>query len=122
VSAREDGSWRRSTLITHHIDHPPQVKALDDELYATLLANGREGYEALVEAEYAAPGEQTRHHACGDGVLSVITDPATMRLTHLVYGGCTTHQIRQDLVERGLGSLSITWVYPPDTDLPGDDA
>lgn len=44
----------------------------------------------------------------------------TLRLTHLVYGGCTAHEIRQDLVGRGLGSLAITWVYPPDTVLVDD--
>lgn len=116
-----DGSWRHSTLITHHLDHPPRVKAIDDELYALLGENGRSGYEAAIEAEYAVPGEEVEHHACGDGVLSLITDPRTRRLTHLVYGGCTAHQIRRDLVDRGLGSLGITWVYPPETVLAEAD-
>lgn len=123
--APDDESWRRSTLITHHLDHPPQVKALVDELYATLSENGRRDYEAMIAAEYAGPGERVEHYSCGGGVLSMIAQPVrdaeTMRLTHLIYGGCTTHQIRQDLVGRGLGSLAITSVYPPGTALPGDD-
>ncbi|WIY00481.1 hypothetical protein QRX60_41555 [Amycolatopsis mongoliensis] len=123
--AHDDGSWRRSTLITHHLDHPPQVKALVDELYATLSENGSQDYETLIEAEYAGPGEQVEHYSFGDGVLSLVAlptrDAGTLRLTRLVYGGCTTHQIRQDLVARGLGSLAITWVYPPDAALAGDD-
>lgn len=97
------------------------MKAIDDELYAMLGENGRSGYEAAIEAEYALPGEEVDHHAFGDGVLSLITDPRTRRLTHLVYGGCTAHQIRRDLVDRGLGSLGITWVYPPKTVLDDDD-
>ncbi|MBE1494078.1 hypothetical protein H4696_001178 [Amycolatopsis lexingtonensis] len=123
--APEDESWRRSTLITHHRDHPPQVKALTDELYATLSENGRRDYENMIAAEYAGPGERVEHHRCGDGVLTMIAEPirgtGAMRLTHLVYGGCTTHQIRQDLVARGLGSLAITRVYPPEATLPEDD-
>jgi hypothetical protein len=126
VTTHGDGSWRRSTLITHHIDHPPQVKGLVDELFETLIQGGRGDYEAKIEAEYASPGERVRHYDYGDGVLSLIAVPGpdadTMHLTHLVYGGCTTHQIRQDLVERGLGSLGITWVYPPDAVLPDDDS
>lgn len=113
-------------MITHHMDHPPQVKALVDELYAMLSAKGRGDYETMIEAEYAGPGEQITHHQCGDGVLSAIAAPGrgerTPFLTHLVYGGCTAHQIRQDLVARGLGSLGITWVYPPDTVLTDDDS
>lgn len=119
-----DGSWRRSTLITHHIDHPPQVKALVDDLYATLTDTGYHDYEAAIEAEYATAHERVEHYSCGDGVLSVIGVPdpgeGTLRPTHLIYGGCTTHQIRQDLVRRGLGSLGITWVYPPE-DVPLDE-
>lgn len=122
--APDDESWRRSALITHHRDHPPQVKALVDELYATLSENGRHGYETMIAAEYAAAGERVEHYSCGDGVLTMIAMPVrdseTMRLTHLVYGGCTAHQIRQDLVSRGLGALAITWVYPPEADLPED--
>ena len=38
--AHDDESWRRSTLITQHMDHPPQVKALVDELYETLSGVG----------------------------------------------------------------------------------
>ncbi len=108
-------------MITHHLDHPPQVKAIEDELYAVLGENGRSGYEAAIEAEYAVPGEEVEHHTCGDGVLTLITAPDTRRLTHLVYGGCTVHQIRRDLVDRGLGSLGITWVYPPETALVDAD-
>ncbi|MGW4393995.1 hypothetical protein ACWEHA_01800 [Amycolatopsis nivea] len=123
--APADESWRRSTLITHHRDHPPQVKALVDELYATLSENGRRAYETMIEREYAGPGEQVEHYPWGGGELSLIALPVhgtdEMRLTHLVYGGCTPHQIRQDLVSRGLGALAITWVYPPETVLPGDD-
>lgn len=123
--APDDESWRRSTLITHHLDHPPQVKALVDELYATLSENGRRDYETMIAAEYAGPDEQVEHHSFGGGVLSVIARPMrdaeTLRLTHLVYGGCTAHEIRQDLVARGLGSLAITWVYPPDTVLLEED-
>jgi len=123
--APDDESWRRSTLITHHLDHPPQVKALVDELYEMLSENGRRDYETMIAAEYAGPGERVEHHPYGDGVLSMIAQPMpegeTMRLTHLVYGGCTAHQIRQDLVTRGLGSLAITWVYPPETALADDD-
>lgn len=121
MATHGDGSWRHSTLITHHLDHPPRVKAIDDELYAVLCENGRTGYEAAIEAEYAVAGEGVEHHSLGDGVLSLITNPATMRLTHLVYGGCTVHQIRRDLVDRGLGSLAITWVYPPETTLADGD-
>jgi hypothetical protein len=118
--ARDDESWRRSTLVTQHMDHPPQVKALVDELYATLSEKGRDDYEALIEGEYAVSGEHVTHRSYGDGMLSTIATPVlggkTMRLTHLVYGGCTEHQIRQDMVARGLGSLAITWVYPPETE------
>ncbi|MFI7117418.1 hypothetical protein [Amycolatopsis sp. NPDC049868] len=119
--SHDDGSWRRSTLITHHRDHLPQVKVLVDELYATLTANGRGEYEAMIEAEYAGPHEHVEHHLCGEGVLSLMAEPIRgskrTRLTHLVYGGCTTHEVRQDLIARGLGSLGITWVYPPEADL-----
>ncbi len=119
--SHDEGSWRRSNLVTHHRDHAPQVKVLVDELYATLSENGRSGYEDMIEAEYAGPHERVEHHRCGDGVLSLIAEPAPgpegMRLTHLVYGGCTAHQVRQDLVSRGLGSLGLTWVYPPEADL-----
>ncbi|WP_037305815.1 hypothetical protein [Amycolatopsis orientalis] len=119
-----DGSWRRTNLITHHRDHLPQVKVLVDELYATLSENGRRDYEAMIKGEYAGPHEHVEHHAYGDGLLSLIAeptrDPQRMRLTHLVYGGCTAHQVRQDLVSRGLGSLGITWVYPPEADLSGE--
>ncbi|QWF77926.1 hypothetical protein [Amycolatopsis sp. CA-230715] len=122
--AREDGSWRRSTLITHHIDHPPQVKALVDELYATLTDAGHQDYEAAIEAEYATAHERVEHYSYGDGMLSLVGAPEPGRggihLTHLIYGGCTAHQIRQDLVHRGLGSLGITWVYPPEDTLPDD--
>ena len=111
-------------MIALHIDHAPQVKALVDELYAVLSETGRPDYEAMIEGEYAVPGEHVTHDSYGDGVVSAIASPVagtrTLRLTHLVYGGCTEHQIRQDLVARGLGSLPITWVYPPDTVLPGD--
>jgi hypothetical protein len=120
----DDGSWRRSTLVTHHMDHPPQVKALVDELYAMLSATGSHDYEAMIEGEYALPGEHVSHGRCGGGVVTAIAAPVRgerlLRLTHLVYGGCTEHEIRQDLVARGLGSLGVTWVYPPDTVLPGD--
>jgi hypothetical protein len=106
------------------MDHPPQVKALVDELYAILTETGSSDYAATIEAEYAVPGEQVTHRRYGDGVVSTIAVPVqgtrTLRLTHLVYGGCTEHQIRQDLVARGLGSLAITWVYPPDTVLTGE--
>ena len=122
--AGDDESWRRSTLITPHLDHPPQVKAIVDELYATLSEPGRGGYEAMIAAEYARPGEQVTFDPCGAGVLGMIAARVnggrTLRLTHLVYGGCTAHEIRQDLVTRGLGSLAITWVYPPDTVLVDD--
>ncbi|WP_328615221.1 hypothetical protein OHS18_47225 [Amycolatopsis sp. NBC_00355] len=122
--APDDESWRRSTLITHHRDHPPQVKALVDELYETLSEKGRRYYETMIAAEYAGDGERVEHHSCGDGVLTMIAmpmrDTETMPLTHLIYGGCTTHQIRQDLIARGLGALAITSVYPPETDLPED--
>lgn len=117
--AHDDESWRRSTLITPHLDHPPQVKAIVDELYATLSEQGRRGYEAMITAEYTERGEQVTYDPCGTGVLATIAVPARggtgLRLTRLVYGGCTAHEIRQDLVARGLGSLAITWVYPPDT-------
>ena len=120
--SHDDGSWRRSNLVTHHRDHLPQVKVLVDELYATLSENGNSESEAMIKAEYAGPHERIEHHPCGDGVLSLITgptrDPKRMRLTHLIYGGCTTHQVRQDLIGRGLGSLGITRVYPPEADLP----
>lgn len=125
MRAHDDESWRRSTLITQHMDHPPQVKALVDELYETLAAPGRGGYEAMITGEYAEPGEQVAYRSCGGGVLATIAMPErgrrTLRLTHLVYGGCTTHEIRQDLVARGLGSLAITWVYPPDAVLDTED-
>ncbi|WP_340686748.1 hypothetical protein LCL61_11070 [Amycolatopsis coloradensis] len=102
----------------------PQVKVLVDELYAALSEDGLGAYEAMIEAEYAGPHEHVEHHPCGDGVLSLMAeptrDPKRMRLTHLVYGGCTTHQVRQDLIGRGLGSLGITWVYPPEADLSED--
>lgn len=124
VRARDDESWRRSTLITSHLDHPPQVKAIVDELYATLSERGRRGYEAMITAEYTGCGERVTYDPCGGGVLGTIAAPVnggrTLRLTHLVYGGCTAHEIRQDLVGRGLGSLAITWVYPPDTVLVDD--
>ncbi|MFK0246040.1 hypothetical protein ACIQUM_15170 [Amycolatopsis azurea] len=119
--SQDDGSWRRSTLVTRHRDHLPQVKVLVDELYATLSANGRGEYEAMIEAEYAGPHERVEHHVCGEGVLSLMAEPVRgserTRLTHLVYGGCTPHQVRQDLIARGLGSLGFTWVYPPEADL-----
>jgi hypothetical protein len=106
------------------MDHPPQVKALVDELYAVLTETGPQDYEAMIEAEYTVPGEQVTHGPCGGGVVSTIAVPVqgerALRLTHLVYGGCTEHEIRQDLVARGLGSLGITWVYPPDTVLRDD--
>ncbi len=123
--ARDDESWRHSTLVTHHMDHPPQVKALVDELYAMLSETGPADYQAMIEAEYALPNEHVKHDPCGSGVVSTIAAPVpgvrALRLTHLVYGGCTEHEIRQDLVARGLGSLAITWVYPPETVLPADD-
>lgn len=88
--AREDGSWRRSTLITHHIDHPPQVKALVDELYATLTDAGHQDYEAAIEAEYATAHERVEHYSYGDGMLSLVGAPEPGRggihLTHLIYG------------------------------------
>jgi hypothetical protein len=123
-TAHDDEEWRRSNLVTHHMDHPPQVKALVDELYAMLRANGPSDYEAMIVAEYAVPGEHVTHSRCGEGLVSAIAGPVpgtkALRLTHLVYGGCTEHQIREDLVARGLGSLGITWVYPPETVLPTD--
>jgi hypothetical protein len=122
--AHDEESWRRSTLVTHHMDHPPQVKALVDELYAVLSETGPRDYEAMIEAEYAVAGEHVLHGPCGGGVVSTIAAPVrgerALRLTHLVYGGCTEHEIRQDLIARGLGSLGVTWVYPPDTVLPGE--
>ncbi|MFD8496774.1 hypothetical protein [Amycolatopsis sp. NPDC059657] len=120
-----DASWRHSNSITHHMDHPPRVKALVDDLYAQLSQRGRRDYEAMIEAEYTTPDERVTHTRCGDGLLSTIVRPMrgdrSPRLTHLVYGGCTAHQIRQDLVARGLGSLPITWVYPPETIMTSDE-
>lgn len=119
MSERADATWRRSAMITPHLDHPPQVKALVDELYLELAESASPGYEAMVEAEYAGHDERVLHDRCGGGRVSVFVSPAhgrtPRRLTHLIYGGCTAHEIRQDLVRRGWGSLGITWVYPPDT-------
>lgn len=93
-------------------------------MFETLTEPGRRDYEAMITGEYAAPGEQVTYGSCGAGVLGTIAVPVRgrrrSRLTHLVYGGCSAREIRQDLVARGLGSLGITWVYPPDAVLDGE--
>lgn len=119
-----DARWRRSAMITRHIDHPPQVKVLVDELYLRLQATNPPGYQALIEAEYASAGDDVSRERCGRGYVSKFLarahGSAPRHLTHLVYGGCTDHEIRQDLVARGWGSLAMTWVYPSNAE-PADD-
>ncbi|MBA8932096.1 hypothetical protein BC739_009355 [Kutzneria viridogrisea] len=116
-NAGDPGAHPGPTVIARHIDHAPEVKALVDELFGMLAAGGGQDYRDAIAAEYCRPGQQITHRRVGDGVLSVVTDPPRGqrpgRVTHLVYGHCTSKQIRADLVARGLGSLPIVSVYPP---------
>jgi len=117
-------------MIISHKDHMPQVKALVDELYTRLTTDPDLDYADAIAAEYSRPGQRIEHHRVGDGIVSVIISPphdgVPEHVTHLVYGDCTTAQIREDLIARGLESLPITTVYPsgavfvPDVD-PTDD-
>ncbi len=117
-------------MIISHKGHAPQVKALVDELYTRLTTDPDLDHVDAIAAQYCCPGQRIEHHRVGDGIVGVITSPphdgVPEHLAHLVHGDCTTAQIRDDLIARGLESLPITTVYPsgavlvPDID-PTDD-
>lgn len=96
-----------------------------DTLYQQLVAGGIREYGDALLREYGQPGEVIAHLGLGNGTVSMITWPAMAdrpeRLTHLVYGGCTTTEVRADLLARGLGGLAVIEVYPPDAELDDED-
>ena len=112
-------------VIAHHMSHAPRVKALVDELYEALYATGRQDYENAIKAEYCTGNEEIRHRLFGDGMVSVVWcmahDGVPGHVIDLIYGNCTTKQIRADLVEHGVSFLPIVRVYPPSSALPTED-
>ena len=56
------------------------------DLYETLSEQGRLGYEAMITADYARPGQQVTYGPFGAGVLGTIAVP--------VPGGVTLRLVR----------------------------
>jgi len=112
-------------IVARHMSHAPRVKALVDELYEALSATGRQNYENAIKAAYCTGNEEITHRRIRGGTVSVVRcmahDGAPKHVIDLIYGNCTTQQIRADLVAHGVGFLPIVRVYPSSSVLPAED-